>query len=223
MYLQHKSDILAVAHGLLIPPSPLHLPVYQTPHVFLSTERWLSIAANMCAIGLHFTPNCAVCVWKCSPAMHHCGSPTLTYYWSAFFPPLLLTCWVMSSQCNLTLSSALSRSQPFTPLMYYRWPRGNWGNPAGRELIYSNSILGELNQSQQFSDGVANLTVPNSVPVNKAVTKARLKIGLFWLCWYFLAQLISSLRWSWIVLNIFQTTILLFSFFQWLSFTSIQM
>lgn len=88
--------------------------------------------------------------------------------------------------------------------MYYRWPRGNWGNPAGRELIYSNPILGELNQSQQFSngDGVANLTVPNTVPVNKAVIKGRLKIGLFWLCWYFLAQLISSLRWSWMVLSI---------------------
>lgn len=143
IYLHHKSDILAVEHGLFIPPSPL----YQTPHVlgvYLCTERWLSIAANMCATGLHFTPNCAVCVWKCNLAMHHCGSPTLTYYWLAFFSPLLLTCWVMSSQCNLTLSSAFSRSQPFTPLMYYRWPRGNWGNPAGRELIYSNPILGKL-------------------------------------------------------------------------------
>lgn len=32
-----------------------------------------------------------------------------------FFSPLVVTCWVMSSQCNLTLSSAFSSSQPFTP------------------------------------------------------------------------------------------------------------
>lgn len=53
---------------------------------FPSAVRWLSITADVCSIGLHFMPNCAVCVWKCRPLMHHCGSPTLTYYWRLFFP-----------------------------------------------------------------------------------------------------------------------------------------
>lgn len=169
----------------------------------LLRDDWASL--QTCA-PLVFIP-CLIVLSVSESAAQRCitvGAPHWLITGRSFFPPLLLTCWVMSSQCNLTLSSAFSRSQPFTPLMYYRWPRRNWGNPAGRELIYSNPILGELNQSQQFShgDGVANLTVPNTVPVNKAVTKARLKIVLFWLCWYFLAQLISSLRWSWIVLSI---------------------